>query len=217
MSEGNLIIENANPIFIGIDLSLTGTGLCRYFPKNDKHETKLIATSPKDFANRWLRYGHIAKEVIDFVWREIDGKVKFVVLEDYIVCPGNIETTKQLIELGALVRHQLTTDEGDGCGTIPASDQIIAPWMTVVGSQLKKWITGHGKGDKSIIIKEVYKQLNQDVNNDNLADAIVLAHVAADLHHFKHFKQEPSQQYRLEVLKKVLKNREVINPDRWIP
>lgn len=42
----------------------------------------------------------------------------------------------------------------------------------------KKYATGKGVGGKEIILKEVYKRFGEDLDDDNLADALVMARIA---------------------------------------
>ena len=48
-------------------------------------------------------------------------------------------------------------------------------------SQLKKFVTGKGNSEKSMVIKEVYKRFGIDTNDDNTADAVVLGHIGLAL------------------------------------
>lgn len=50
-------------------------------------------------------------------------------------------------------------------------------FIDVAPTQLKKFATGKGQCDKNLILKEVYKRWGYDTDNDNLADAFVLAKI----------------------------------------
>lgn len=50
-------------------------------------------------------------------------------------------------------------------------------YVLVSPSTLKKFVTGSGKAEKSLIIKEVFKRWNHDAKNDNEADAIGLLYM----------------------------------------
>jgi Holliday junction resolvasome RuvABC endonuclease subunit len=187
---------------MGIDLSLTGTAYA--FHDGETYDWRLIETKPKEHIDRWHRYEFIANEVCTAIESR---NPSFVILEDYICSPYNVKTTMALIEMGAIVRHKIN-------GT-KINDHNV-PWMTVVGSQLKKYITGRGIGHKSLIMKEVYKNLDVDVNDDNVADAIVLSKIAADMHVYRHDNVLPQLKYRAEVLKKIESNRETFNESYWV-
>lgn len=53
------------------------------------------------------------------------------------------------------------------------------PVYAVAPASLKKFITGGGKAEKSTIVREVYKRWGIEANDDNQADASGLAYVAA--------------------------------------
>ena len=48
-------------------------------------------------------------------------------------------------------------------------------------SQLKKFVTGKGNVEKSVVMKEVYKRFGIDTDDDNTADAVVLGHIGMSL------------------------------------
>jgi|GEM_PF-1369911 len=50
-------------------------------------------------------------------------------------------------------------------------------FIDVPPTSLKKFALGKGTGDKNLILKEVYKKWGFDTDNDNLADAYVLAKI----------------------------------------
>lgn len=176
--------------FMGIDLSLTGSA-CAFL--GETYDWQLIQTKPREYVDHWHRYDHIAEEVCKMI---NDRKPIFIVVEDYICNPYNVRTTMALIEMGAIVRSRINATGHQ--------------WMTVVGSQLKKYVTGSGKGHKSLIMKDVYKNLNIDVDDDNVADAIVLATIAKDMYEYCRDGTLPRLKYRVEVLKKIA-SREMFN------
>jgi crossover junction endodeoxyribonuclease RuvC len=53
--------------------------------------------------------------------------------------------------------------------------------VLVTPSQLKKFVTGKGNADKSVVMKEVYKRFSIDTDDDNTADAVVLGHIGMTL------------------------------------
>ena len=70
------------------------------------------------------------------------------------------------------------------------------PYALVAPASLKKFILGKGAGEKSLIIREVYKQYGVDVATDDEADAIVLAHIGQCLIG----REQPKNQAQREVL-----------------
>ena len=51
------------------------------------------------------------------------------------------------------------------------------PYVLVAPTTLKKFIMGKGKGEKSLIVREVFKAYGVDAATDDEADACVLAHI----------------------------------------
>lgn len=51
------------------------------------------------------------------------------------------------------------------------------PFVIVAPTALKKFATGSGAGEKSLVIREVYRRWAIEAKDDNQADAAVLAHV----------------------------------------
>jgi Holliday junction resolvasome RuvABC endonuclease subunit len=70
------------------------------------------------------------------------------------------------------------------------------PYALVAPTTLKKFILGAGKGEKSLIIREVFKAYGLDAAVDDEADACVLAHIGLCLVG----KEEPRNKAQREVL-----------------
>jgi len=180
-------------VYCGIDLSLTATGVAILKDADGsdfKVISKLIQTKPSDHSNKWVRIKFIVDQIKDFINTH---DAKYVILEDYIISQINITTTTKLVEVGACVRMML--------------NDMNMPFMTVVGSQLKKYITGTGSSKKSSILKDLYKLYNVDVDDDNEGDAIVLAMMCRDVAE----KLTPDKKYQEAVIKKIIKTREHYN------
>lgn len=177
-------------MYTGLDISLSCTGLATIDKNGKISHSVLSAPSLKECSNRFDRYQALSNEIIKYL---VDSKTEYVLIEDYIVVPKNIETTRKLIELGSCVRKDL-------------NDKKIK-FITVTGSQLKKYATGKGNSPKDIMIKELYKQHGIDVNDNNVADAIFLSMMCKDV-----ASEKPSShKYKREVIKKVLSDREKFN------
>lgn len=150
-------------ITVGLDLSLTGTGFCLL--EEGSCSVKTIKTKPADFETDIDRYKHIVFEVNKHIPQETD----LICVEDYFMPQSRAQfgAAISLVALGTLVRSRLHDNN--------------FPFITVVPSQLKKWILGKGNGAKNLVIREVFKKLGLDAKDDNQADAIVLAHIAQDI------------------------------------
>ena len=153
----------SEPCFVGLDLSLTGTGFCLKMGNSITIET--VSTKPKDFDNNLDRLIHIR----DTLLSKIPMSVKMICVEDFFT-PSNsmqIGSAIKLAMLGTVIRIALY-EKG-------------LPFVIIAPSQLKKFVTGKGSGDKSMILREVYKRWGINALDDNQADAVVLAYTAEAL------------------------------------
>jgi crossover junction endodeoxyribonuclease RuvC len=152
-----------SPSFCGLDLSLTSTGFCL---KNGSTITiDTIKTEPKNFKNDLDRLIHIRNTIIS----KLPADVKMVCIEDFFV-PSNklqIGSGIKLAMLGTTIRLSLY-ERG-------------IPFVIVSPLQLKKFVTGKGVGDKSMILREVFKRWGINAKDDNQADASVLSYLAEAL------------------------------------
>jgi crossover junction endodeoxyribonuclease RuvC len=69
-------------------------------------------------------------------------------------------------------------------------------YVLVAPSTLKKFILGAGKGEKSFVVREVFKAYQLDATTDDEADACVLAHIGACLIG----REEPRNKAQRDVL-----------------
>lgn len=148
------------PVFVGLDMSLSSTGFCRKQGRNITIET--IKTNPRTCDNDLARLRFIANECM----KRIPAGTAMVCIEDYFTPAnkGQIGSAIKLVGLGTVMRLALY--------------EAGLPFYVVAPGQLKKFATGKGTGQKSIVVREVYKKWGIDAKDDNQADACVLAHMA---------------------------------------
>ena len=150
---------------IGIDQSLTATGLAILI--GDSLTTATLSPPsptkecPSGGACRlvWFR------DRIGSVLRA--NRPTIVVMEGYSF--GSKSHAHSLGELGGVIRV-LFFESG-------VEHAIVVPPGT-----LKKFATGNGAADKSLISKELFRKWGVDVSNNNEADAAALALIGAALH-----------------------------------
>jgi crossover junction endodeoxyribonuclease RuvC len=151
------------PVFVGLDLSLTGTGVS--VKQGGSITLDTIKTTPRTCTNDLARLRHIADECM----KRIPKDVQMICVEDYFV-PLNkaqIGSSMKLVALGTIVRMALF--------------EAGYPFFIVSPGQLKKFITGKGNAQKSMIIKEVYNKWDIECNDDNHAEASVHSHMAEQI------------------------------------
>ena len=179
-----------NNCFIGLDLSLTDSGVVCL--RDGDIAIHNIKTKPDEFSNSLLRAEKIADGVFGYV---SEYKPNFIVVEDYFV-GRNSKAVINLCELGTLVRYKLLKGG--------------FPFRTIAPNQLKKFCLGKGNAGKELILKGIYKKWGIDVDNNNTADAVVLAYVARALYYTINELEIDLLKYELEVVRKVLKERKTI-------
>jgi Holliday junction resolvasome RuvABC endonuclease subunit len=154
---------------VGLDLSLSTTGFHR------------LGT----YASGAISAQHLAgMERLDYILAQIAGLVQegdFVVVEDHAFhAVGNARS--KLAELSGIVKFWMWRRQ--------------VPYVLVAPTALKKFILGSGRGEKALILREVYKAYGLDAGTDDEADACVLAHIGACLLG----REEPRNKAQREVL-----------------
>lgn len=149
---------------LGLDLSLTETGWCE--------ETNSSITKVGIVDTNKMRGLDRMDYILNDMWEHItDPKLEsndqtLVILEGFSFGSKG-SALFEIAGLGYLVRHQLWQEDIE--------------FILVPPTALKKYCTGKGNTEKSMIIKEVYKKWKYDSNSDNEADAYVLARIGRAL------------------------------------
>jgi len=179
-----------NAVFVGLDMSLSSTGFST--KSEDGVHVETIKSTPKTAPNDLGRLLYICHAVMD----KIPANVGMVCVEDYFT-PSNrmqIGAAMKLVALGTAMRLALY--------------HARLPFFIVSPPQLKKFVTGKGNSQKSLIVRDVYRKWGLDVNDDNQADAAVLAYMAEAI--WKSISGDDVSQlpkYQQDVLKKVIADR----------
>lgn len=143
-------------LYVGLDLSLTGSGVCRFHRSHV--DTQLWSAGKK------LRGAERLHTLATMLERYVsDGPVKLIGIEGYSF--GSRNGGERIGEWGGvarviLFRHGIEFIE-------------IAP------NQVKKFVTGKGSGPKAVVMKELFKRFGVDRDDDNEADAAVIAIMTA--------------------------------------
>lgn len=146
-------------ISIGIDLSLTGTGII-VLKGNKIIKEALIKSKPSGPfpIDELKRLVTIKKEVMEYA-----QQADIAVIEGLAFMARNTSALVQLAGLNYLVR--------EGLSELSIDFKIVTP------SSLKKFITGKGNSEKSLMLLETYKRFGVSFSNDNICDAYALAMV----------------------------------------
>jgi crossover junction endodeoxyribonuclease RuvC len=144
--------------FIGIDLSLTGTGIVLIDSEGKITKQNLIETSPKTKIE--LRIAEIASAIHD------------VIHPGDALCMEGLAfgaRGQSMLELAGLHYHiRITLTERE------------LPFRVIPPTTLKKFITGKGNAKKEQMLLQVYKRFGIEFDNNNLADAYGLARMAME-------------------------------------
>jgi len=150
-------------IIIGLDLSLTATGLVLVTDTPDAASNHkeiidqlLITSTPKEETTP--RIIRISTKIMNVV---VKRKPNLVVIEGPAFGVQKSSSIFTLGELAGLVKTSLYA--------------MQQPFVIVTPSALKKWITGKGNAKKDLMLLKVYKRFGVEFSDDNLCDAYSLA------------------------------------------
>lgn len=161
------LLEGGVALFIGIDLSFTGTGLVTVDKNGQLVDQKLIATKPigRNSSDVIVRVDGIRKCIMDYLESK---KCELVSIEGFSFGSKG-KALFEIAYLGYRVREDV----------IRKGILYIEP----TPAQVKKFATGKGNASKNIVMLEVYKRWGVEFGNDNLVDAYVLSQIARSVRH----------------------------------
>lgn len=141
--------------YIGIDLSLSGTGIVVLDKDSNIFLEQLSQTNSKDsIEDRFLK---IEKDILMI----IDNYCPRYINIEGLSFSSNGQSTLDLAGLHFVIRTTLRKNN--------------IPFNVTSPGSLKKFITGKGNAKKNLMLKEVYKKWGVDLSDDNICDAFCLA------------------------------------------
>jgi crossover junction endodeoxyribonuclease RuvC len=150
--------------YIGLDLSLNGTGIVCLNEEGKIEGQELIKSSAdKIIEERLKSINDIILELIDIYKKGNSG----IVYVEGLSFGAKGNAIMQLAGLHYLIRINLCLKDG-------LKYDIIPP------TTLKKFTTGKGNAKKELMLLEVYKRWGIEFKDNNLADAYSLARMALD-------------------------------------
>ncbi len=175
-------------MFLGLDMSLTGTGFVVIDNKYNILEKEILHVDARD-TERLLFIEEIFLKIID----PFKSKLKLVGIETPAFrAEGHLF---DMGELSGVLKLHLFKMGIHSIGISPFS--------------LKKYITGSAKEKiKSVIILDLFKNFGVELRNDNLADAYALARIAHNYYNLfleKKPKKILLQKYQIDVLNNLVK------------
>lgn len=187
---------------VGIDPSLTGSGICTIeFNAKELTVTGLQTFKSVPPAHSYARIGRY-RGIVDHIFGQTQNCLTwghtFVCIEGYsFLARGSAVTA--MPELGALLRNR-------------AQDFTI-PWIEFSPSSIKKYGTGNGAAKKDLVMMAVHQRLGHllagtgfELKDSNQADAFVIAIMGADYARWKQHGVTLSKEHA-ELFKKMEKER----------
>lgn len=149
------MVDNRPARCVGVDVSFDGTGLVERFDSSVRD--LLIQTKPKDFVTRMSRIRRVADTVCAFM---LDGGHPVTAcIEGYSF--GSKFGREAAGELGGYIRMRLWE---------AGVDLIEVPPST-----LKVFVTGSGKAEKNLMLRDVYRRWGYVAECDDMSDAYALS------------------------------------------
>lgn len=178
-------------LVVGIDPSLTNTGVVILDDKGELKSQKLFHSKPQP--NRIKRIDKLLGDVFCFIIDNINHHAPILFgLEGYSY--GSQHFAHQLGELGGILRYKL----------------YISNWYNTVEyapTMVKKFTTGKGNAKKDLILLNVFKKYGYETDSPDIADAYAIAKLR-----LAHYQIEKGIKalvnylvYEREVLKKIIK------------
>lgn len=151
---------------LGIDPSLSGTGLCLTY-RDGTHEVHRGTSKPAHgLSGRFLRYNQLTQWVIGKLPL---GSPACIAIEGYSFASKG-RGVSGIYEYGALVRQRLL-------GLFGTDSKIIE----VAPMSLKLFAAGRSQADKTAMRMAVFKRWGAEFDDDDTCDAFALARMAAVL------------------------------------
>jgi crossover junction endodeoxyribonuclease RuvC len=141
---------------LGVDLSLTATGVALFDGKQGPH--RLIRTKSSDHLE--VRKDFIVRSILRYAKK---SRASFVVLERLNSGPSNQDNRPAQV-MGAVTRELWLAG---------------IPYDEVASNTIKKFVTGNGRADKADMVEAIAKDVDLSMYpkslRDNVADAIGIA------------------------------------------
>lgn len=142
-----------NPCIIGLDLSLTATGIAHPAGEVEViHPDKIVKG-----IDGMARIELIRERIAEILTANV--LVELVVIEGYSY-GSHLSYAREISELGGVVRNHLY--------------QESVPYLDVAPNKLKKIATGNGKANKHEVMQAATKRLGYEGADDNESDALWL-------------------------------------------
>lgn len=170
---------------VGIDPSLTGTGVCVYSTTQATEPwTTVIGSKPANFLqDRFNRYAVMCQKILQII-RE--AAPVCILIEGYSF-GSNKAGHHDIVEYGALLRETVLNHRGD------------AEVLEVPPATLKKFATGKGNADKVAMATALVKRYGVTYGTSDEYDAYALCRLGACWMEL----EEPQTEWQVEAVEKL--------------
>ena len=196
------------PCFMGLDMSINGTGICIFDSKSKLVHVEVI--EPKELKSSdvaqcvkggqrisdFSRYREVISRIIQLT---VAYRVVGIVIENYAFGIRKSKSLTKLGELGGILRNTFVDNQ--------------IPWIEVTPQSVKKFISGKGVCPEPLMLLKVSNKYDEEfdsVKDRRKIDAAIaygLGKIAWTIYSGK-ANREDLLEYEREVLKKIEKERE---------
>lgn len=159
-------VRTAKRRVVGIDLSLTGPGLC------------VLSGAPK----LTMKTGLTAEMTLIRLGEKLRGPERLSLLTRSIFSWLYARQPPKPGDLYVMEGYAYAAQQAHSIGEIGGCVKSVI-WklggnlLVVAPMSLKKYVMGRGQGDKNVMMKSVYKRWGFDSDDDNECDAFACAHL----------------------------------------
>lgn len=180
-------------ITIGIDQSLTGTGLIVLINGHVYKHTTIATNSSENLIDRVGFIRKTLNSTITQVAKLSADETEVVIAIEGFSFASRGKSVFDIGYLGWRIKEDLRNME---------NAKTIKYWLDVPPTVVKKFATGKGNAPKELILQQVYKRWNEEFGDNNQADAYVLAKIA-EAYEDTSLVLTAFQQEAIETVKKV--------------
>lgn len=172
--------------YVGLDLSLTGTGVTILKDSTHVCSTTIRSRPPKVATPEAEieRLNIIIESVVEYLKKGLGEAPRLVVIEGLAFSARNTTAVMQLAGLSYMTRSRLLKEEW--------------PFLVVAPTTLKKYITGKGNSPKELMLLEVYRRYGIAFLDNNQCDSFGLALIGNEM--FSSEKQNIPEKQMVKTL-----------------
>lgn len=174
-------------IIMGIDLSLTGTGLV-ILDGGKTVVNKIIKSKPPEEKTHTTEIERLLKIKAEIQKHISKYSPDLALIEGLAFGARNTTALMQLAGLSYMVRETFVLRS--------------IPFIVVAPTTLKKFIVGKGNATKDLMLLETFKRYGQSFLDNNICDAFALAQCGAAVKNQSPIKLSKPQQEVISLLKK---------------